>query len=401
MDISLKKVSDSIIERLNQNLSISQIREEYSRLDRTRNSKWRITIEETDILEKTYIAIDAALDKAKAAQPQEFSKTPKLSTIYYRAASETSVNARNSAADRFYREKSQRVAGVNKENKNTPHTARVPLFNSSSQYPSNLCPQTTGSSLYRIPVFAALKSSHLQNVIEKPTERLQSQSVSETDRLVELIAKETETQIKEQMLKKQEEKANRELRNIFLRLDSTTLALKSKENIVKMQAKEIEMLRKKNDQLNKTSVDLIAETENVALALYENTRLVDKQNLEIEVLKNKYDKLQRESEEWKSKYQSVLHSTEQDTYSMEQFGNALKNMLINNDLILESLKGIQTNPEEKNQLMDGHNETLQLLREQKNLNMRVRQLEEKLKESEDLDRVEYDFCDALNYSFFN
>ncbi|EGT36418.1 hypothetical protein CAEBREN_16922 [Caenorhabditis brenneri] len=395
MSFSLKKQTESILERLNQDLSISQILEEYCRLDRTRNNKWRLTTEERDILDKTYRAIDSALDKAKAAQPQELSKTPKQSTTYYRVASETSINARNAAADRFYREKSRRVASV-KDKGNI--TTRVPDF---SQHPSNICAQTGVLPLYRIPVFAALKSSRTQNIIEKPTERPQSQSVSETERLVELIAKETEAQTKEQMLKKQEEKASRELQSISQRLDSTTLALKSEENIVRMQAKEIEMLRKKNDQLIKKSVGLTAEAGNVSLALYENTRLVDKQNLEIEELKNRYDKLQREKEEWKSKYQSVLHSNEQDTYSMEQFGNALKNVLINNDLILESLKGIQKDPEEKKKLMIGHSETFQLLREQEHLNLRVRELEEQLKENEDLDRFDFDFCDAVDDSFYN
>ncbi|CAL2041287.1 unnamed protein product [Caenorhabditis brenneri] len=395
MSFNLKQQTDLIMERLNRDLSISQILEEYCRLDRIRNRKWRLTIEERDILDKTYRAIDSALERAKAAQPQELSKTPNQSTIYYRIASETSINARNAAADKFYREKSLRAAGV-KDKENI--TTRVPDF---SHHPSNVCAQKGVPPLYRIPVFAVLKSSQPQKVIERPTEAPQSQSRLETERLVELIAKETEAQIKEQILRKQEEKASRDLENISQRLDSTKLALRSEENIVRMQAKEIEMLRKKNDQLNKKSVDLTAEAGSVSLALYENIQLVDKQSREIEDLRSKYDTLQREKEEWKSKYQSVLHSTEQDTYSMEQFGNALKNVLINNDLILESLKGIQTNPEEKNQLMDGHNETLQLLREQKNLNMRVRELEQQMKENEDSERFDYDFCDAIDDSFCN
>ncbi|EGT33959.1 hypothetical protein CAEBREN_16292 [Caenorhabditis brenneri] len=163
---------------------------------------------------------------------------------------------------------------------------------------------------------------------------------------------------------------------------------------MKLQAKEIEMLKKTVDQLNEKSLVLNADAQNALLALNDHSRLVQEQVLENADLKSKCYIAEKENKEWKKLQQ-------QDTYSMEQFGNALKNVLINNDLIIESLKGIHTDPEEKELLMAGHNQTLQLLRAQEKLNVRVRELEEQMKKNEDSDRVEYDFCDALNYSFFN
>ncbi|CAL2041165.1 unnamed protein product [Caenorhabditis brenneri] len=236
-------------------------------------------------------------------------------------------------------------------------------------------------------------------VIQRPNEAPQPQLVSETEmnnRLIEMIAKEEEAKFEEQMLRKKEEENNRELESISQRLDSTTLALKTEERIVRLQAKEIEMLRKKNDQLNKKSEDLTAETENVALALYENTRLVDKQNQEITDLKNKLDTLEREKEEWKRKYQST---TKQDAFTMDQIQNALKTVLINNDTIIEKLKGIQKDPEEKQKLIDGHNETHRFLREQERLDVRVLELEDQLKEIGDLELNDFDFCDGIDDSF--
>ncbi|EGT59841.1 hypothetical protein CAEBREN_09443 [Caenorhabditis brenneri] len=236
-------------------------------------------------------------------------------------------------------------------------------------------------------------------IIQRPTQVPQSSSVSETEmnnRLIEMIAKEEEAKFEEQMLRKKEEENNRKLENISQCLDSTTLALKSAENVARMQAKEIEMLKKKNNELNKKSEDLTDEAGNIALALYENTRLVDKQNQEITDLKSKLDTLEREKEEWKRKYQST---TKQDAFSIEQIQNSLKTVLINNDMIIENLKGIQKDPEEKQKLMDGHNETHRLLREQERLDVRIRELEEKLKENDDSEFNDFDFCDGTDDSF--
>ncbi|CAL2041163.1 unnamed protein product [Caenorhabditis brenneri] len=202
-----------------------------------------------------------------------------------------------------------------------------------------------------------------QSTLEKKNDEL-------SDQIVELTFKLGEAMLKERTQKKEEEKMNRDLEEINKRLDSTTLALKTEEHIVRLQAKEIEMLKKTNDQLNEKIRALNADAGNAFLALDNNSRLMQGQVQEIEDLKDKCDTMQRVKEEWKRKYQDFLHSTEQDTYSMEQVQNSLRNVLISNDLILESLKGIQTDPEEKKELMMGHNETLQLLREQEHLNVR-------------------------------
>ncbi|CAL2041286.1 unnamed protein product [Caenorhabditis brenneri] len=230
---------------------------------------------------------------------------------------------------------------------------------------------------------------------------LQKNNQELKDQIINLTFKLGEYQAKERTLKKQEEEMNRQLKEISQRLDTTTIGLKTEEHIARLQMKEIENLKKTIDQLNEKSLVLNADAQNALLALNDNSRLVQEQVLENADLKSKCYIFEKENEEWKSKYQDVLRSTEQDTYSMEQFGNALKNVLINNDIIIESLKGIQTDPEEKKELIVGRNETHRLLQEQEQLNVRVRELEEQMKENEDSDRVEYDFCDALNYSFFN
>ncbi|EGT36414.1 hypothetical protein CAEBREN_12247 [Caenorhabditis brenneri] len=193
---------------------------------------------------------------------------------------------------------------------------------------------------------------------------LQKNNQELKDQIIDLTFKLGEYQAKERTLKKQEEEMNRQLKEISQRLDTTTLALKTEEHIVRLQAKEIENLKKTIDQLNEKSLVLNADAQNALLALNDNSRLMQEQVLENADLKSKCNIFERENEEWKS------------------------------------LKGIQTHPEEKEELMIGRNETLQLLREQEQLNVRIRELEEQMKENEDSDRVEYDFCDALNYPFF-
>ncbi|EGT59874.1 hypothetical protein CAEBREN_00780 [Caenorhabditis brenneri] len=225
-----------------------------------------------------------------------------------------------------------------------------------------------------------------QSTLERKNEKLSNQ-------IVELTFKLGEALLKEITQKKEDEKMNRDLEEINKRLESTTLALKTEEHIVRLQAKEIETLKKTNERLNEKIRALNADAGNAFLALNDNSRLVQMQVQEIEDLKDKNGTLQRVKEEYKSKYQNFLHTTEQGTCSMEQIQNSLRNVLISNDLILESLKGIQTDPEEKNELMVGHNETHRLLSEQEQLNARVRELEEQLKENGDTELSYFDFCD--------
>ncbi|CAL2040038.1 unnamed protein product [Caenorhabditis brenneri] len=186
---------------------------------------------------------------------------------------------------------------------------------------------------------------------------------------------------------------SQDLQSVSERLDFTALALVSKEMEVEMQAKEIEMLRKRNDELSKKTAELTAETQNAYFSLDWKIQIGQKQSQEIENLRRKCYNAQRENEEWKSKYQSALRATQQDTYSMEQFENALKNVLLNNDQIIENLKGIQTDPDEKKKLLVGHNETLRLIRESERLSLRVQELEERLRENGDTEQFDFDFCE--------